>query len=385
MTITNFFDERSEQSAKKILIVEKFFASWANVMLNHAKNQGIDISDIKLGYADLFAGPGCYEDGTPSTPIRILEHTVRTPELAQTLICRFNDAKPGFAEALEKQISEITGIDGLKYQPIVDNTAVENTPVQILTAPGRLHPTLYFFDPWGYKGLTLKLIEEAIGPFGCDCIFFFNFKRVNAAITNQLFRNRINALFGSERAENLRKKIIYCRLASERRALIINTLKEALVSVGGKFNRDFLFFDDEGHPSHFIILTSKHRKAYDIMKTIMAKESSGLHSQVPSFDYDPLDKHRQGAPPLFEIEVSIPDLKAALLKEFRGQSVTFGNLFDTHNVGLNFVIDNYRQAIIELEREEKIEAFPPARERWKGGKLTCGKDVVISFFAGTKQ
>ena len=56
---------------------------------------------------------------------------------------------------------------------------------------------LYFFDPWGYKGLTLNLIREAITPFGCDCVFFFNFKRINAAIANEQFRKHIDALFGA--------------------------------------------------------------------------------------------------------------------------------------------------------------------------------------------
>jgi hypothetical protein len=38
-----------------------------------------------------------------------------------------------------------------------------------------LPPTLSFLDPFGYKGLSNRLIQAYLKDFGCECIFFFNY------------------------------------------------------------------------------------------------------------------------------------------------------------------------------------------------------------------
>src|SRR5262245_7944853 len=51
-----FFDEQEEQSAVKATIVAKPFCAWARVLLPSIKKRG-----GKIGYIDLFAGPGRYK------------------------------------------------------------------------------------------------------------------------------------------------------------------------------------------------------------------------------------------------------------------------------------------------------------------------------------
>ena len=68
-------------------------------------------------------------------------------------------------------------------------------------------PGLYFIDPFGYKGLSQKLLRLALSKWGSDCIFLFNYNRVRAAINNPLFANHINALFGEGRADELRSTL----------------------------------------------------------------------------------------------------------------------------------------------------------------------------------
>ena len=69
-----FFDEMTEQSRVKVEIVKNYFLAWANVILHSVREVG-----GKLGYMDLFSGPGLYEDGTKSTPILILEEAINNP------------------------------------------------------------------------------------------------------------------------------------------------------------------------------------------------------------------------------------------------------------------------------------------------------------------
>ena len=64
MNNNSFFDESTEQSQVKSRIVAKYFWAWAQVMKKQAN---------RIGYIDLYAGPGLYQDGSRSTPILVLE------------------------------------------------------------------------------------------------------------------------------------------------------------------------------------------------------------------------------------------------------------------------------------------------------------------------
>ena len=57
----------------------------------------------------------------------------------------------------------------------------------------RLVPTLFFVDPWGYKGLSLSLINSVLKNWGCDCIIFFNYNRINMGLHNEAVEEHMNA------------------------------------------------------------------------------------------------------------------------------------------------------------------------------------------------
>lgn len=55
-----FFDEREDQSEVKARIVSKYFGAWAKII-------GPISTAERIGYIDLFCGPGRYKDGSKST------------------------------------------------------------------------------------------------------------------------------------------------------------------------------------------------------------------------------------------------------------------------------------------------------------------------------
>ena len=71
----------------------------------------------------------------------------------------------------------------------------------------KLVPTLLFVDPWGYKGLSLALINSVVQNWGCDCIFFFNYNRINPGVSNDTVREHMNALFGDDGTELITSEI----------------------------------------------------------------------------------------------------------------------------------------------------------------------------------
>jgi three-Cys-motif partner protein len=89
-------------------------------------------------------------------------------------------------------------------------------------------------------------------------------------------------LFGEERAQRLRKALPSLSPAS-REVIILEELAQALREMGGLYVLPFRFKNAAGtRTSHCLIFVSKHFKGYEIMKEIMAKESSVADQAVPS-------------------------------------------------------------------------------------------------------
>lgn len=133
----------------------------------------------------------------------------------------FNDAKLDHTNSLQKAIDVITGIDDLKYKPEVTNFEIGEKNLEIFNVP-----TLFFLDPYGYKGLSLNLIYSVVKKWGCDCLFFFNYNRINMDLTNAIVEDNINDLFGKTRADIVREKLKLIKL-EDRESTIIEAICEA--------------------------------------------------------------------------------------------------------------------------------------------------------------
>jgi len=367
----SFFDESREQSIIKARIIAKYFWAWAKVIIPTAKQH-----DNRIAYIDLFAGPGRYKDGTISTPLRILEQAIADRDMSQMLVTLFNDKDAKNAGELEKAISELPGIERMKYKPQIANQEVGTEIVQLFNRM-RMVPTFFFVDPWGYKGLSLGLINSVLKNWGCDCIFFFNYNRVSMGLPNEAVRDHMNVLFGEDRADQVRKKLIGLS-PEERETLIVEELAEALKEMGGQFVLPFTFRNEKGsRTTHHLIYVSKAFRGYEIMKGIMALESSEADQGVPSFRYSPASER---FPLLFNLTTPLEDLEKELLHQFAGKTLTMQDIYEKHNVGRPFISRNYKRALNNLESAGKVQADPPAaKRRMQKGERTFPDHVKVIF------
>ena len=361
-----FFDEREDQSEVKARIVTKYFYVWAKIIAPRARGQ-------RIGYIDLFAGPGRYKDGSASTPLTVLEQAIADPALRDTLVTMFNDEDPEHTQSLASEIAKLPGIETLKYKPEIKTGNVGGTIASSLQSV-RLIPTFSFIDPFGYKGLSLGLVQGAIKDWGSDCVFFFNYNRINAGISNKLVDEHIDALFGAERAAQLRA-VVKGRTPAQREALVLEHLAQAIKVLGGKFVLPFRFRNANGTRStHHLVFVSKHVKGYEIMKEIMAKESSTYDQGVPSLEYSPADAN---TPLLFSLRRPLERLTGDLPVKFAGRRMSMIQIYDEHHVDTPFIKKNYKDALLALEGERSIDVEPTKR---KSG--TFGDNVVVTFPRG---
>jgi three-Cys-motif partner protein len=296
--------------------------------------------------------------------------------MAGALVAIFNDIDANNSESLANEIATLEGITKLAFKPQVYNLEVGTEIVEALEK-SKLVPTLCFVDPWGYKGLSLRLINSILKDWACECIFFFNYNRINMGVNNDTVKQHMDALFGEERSEQLRQQI--APLSSEERELaIVEALSQALVEMGGKFVLPFCFKNSAGvRTSHHLIFVSKNVLGYSIMKDIMAKESSSAWEGVPSFDYNPATERQ---PFLFSLSQPMEELAKMLVYEFAGQQLTMLDIYEKHHIGRRYIKANYKRALIELESQGKISANPPMDKRRKPkGEMTFSDAIVVTF------
>jgi three-Cys-motif partner protein len=371
MVDNQFFEESREQSQIKARIVAKYFWAWANVVIPTTKARG-----NRIAYIDLFAGPGRYEDGTLSTPLLVLTRAIEDANMREMLVTLFNDRDSENVGKLKTAIEALSGIEKLRHKPQVSNDVV-GEEIAKMFAGIRLVPTFFFVDPWGYKGLSLKLINSVLQNWGCDCVFFFNYNRVNMGLSNDAVREHMDALFGEERADVLRVRLFGLRSA-EREMLIVEEISQALKQMGASFVLPFAFKDERSdRTKHHLIFATKHFKGYEIMKGIMAKESSERVQGVATFEYS---HATETYPMLFELSRPLDDLAAMLLHEFAGQNVTMKDIYLRHSVNKPYIDTNYKRVLAAMEADGMIRANPPAKDRPKRkGEVTFADSVVVSF------
>lgn len=360
-----FFDERTDQSETKARIIQKYFYAWAKVITPSAKQR-----DGKIAYIDLYAGPGRYKDGAASTPLLVLQHAIANPDMASMLVTLFNDADKNHSSTLLSEIDALPGIEKLKFKPEVMSDVVGEDAEKYF-AEKKLIPSFTFVDPFGYKGLSLKIVNGVIKDWGCDCVFFFNYGRINAGLSNALVEDHMNALFGVDRANLLREKI-KGQEPDQREALILEDLSQAIKAMGGTYVLPFRFKRGK-RTSHSLIFVSKHFKGYEIMKGIMAGESSTQDQGVASFAYSPADA---STPLLFSLAQPFDKLIADLPKVFAGKTLSMRHVYENHSVDRPYTKTNYKKALGQLEEAGKVAASPPASERRKG---TFADQVMVTF------
>jgi three-Cys-motif partner protein len=351
MANANFFDRPTAASLKKHRIVSKYVAGWANIVLPKARAR-----EGKILYADLFCGPGAYEDGTPSIPLLVLEHAINTPLLREHLQTVFNDENQEFVKALEARIAELPGIERLKYPPQFRKRSIGRDIIPRIKA--NKVPTLFFADPWGYEGVSVDLIEAALTHWGSDLLFFFNYNRINMHLGSDVMNEPINEFFSTERAEELRQTIERLRPV-DREEAILKAMKDAVKTLRAHVGI-FTYRSQTGsRPTHHLMCVSKHAQGMALFKEISAKESTRFDDNVPSLEHDPSadDGQQRLFSPITALE---DDLRAT----FAGKKdLTTEQIYHLHHNDKPYVLKNYRQALLNLEAAGEITIDPPRSAR----------------------
>jgi three-Cys-motif partner protein len=303
----------------------------------------------------------------------IAEQVIRDDRLSKCVRLWFNEGDAEYAKQLKENILSLPGIENMRYEPAFTKKIVTKS----LAKHQYSIPTLLFADPCGYKGLSLQLIAGALRGFGNDCLFFFNYRRVNMKLSYPVMNESIDEFFESDRAKQLRREIEMLTPRAREEA-VLKAIRAAVRDAGG-IPLVFAFKSREGGgTSHHIVFASKHRKGAEIMKRIMKECSSSVVDGIGSWDFVPKDA-RATTLPLFS---PLDEVCYRLLEVFAGRKLTFKRLLEEEAAETQYIDTNYRDAVLRLEAEFRIEVEPSAQKRrMQAGntKRTLPESTTLTF------
>jgi three-Cys-motif partner protein len=378
ISTTEFFQEQRVQSRVKSEIVSKFVRAWAQVLINHQKKSR---QKPKVAYIDLFSGPGTYEDDSRSTPLFVIEEALKHKWMREALCVFFNDRDRTNIQSLQQEIFALDKIESLANKPTFYN---EEASIKLIDS-FRLSPDVpqfFFLDPFGYKSISLELLQRAFQARACDCAFFFNYRRIIAALNNPAMAANMTKLFGADRAQDLRQRLEAIHSAKRREEMVLQVLEETLTGIGITHFIAYPFRSEEARrATHHLVYVTKHAKGLEIMKDIMGRASTRHEEGVPVFGFSEQEPH-----PMLFTPTPIADLERMLEKEFQGKSMTVGDIFSVHHKGKPYILPNYQEALKRLEESGKVVADPPANLRpTRNGRTTMGINIMIKFIKGQES
>ena len=356
----DFFKKQTDSSRVKAAIISEYFPQYCHIISRRHNPQ-------RFGYFDMFAGPGIYEDGSPSTPLLVAKNCYEDQYLRERVWMVFNDM--AFGDKLKENFEKYYQSGTFSNEPFFANRTFGEWPkidtfLTRNTMQGFYNecPSLLFIDPWGYKHINTRVLTQFLTQWGNEVFIFINTKRLNAAFENELFHEDLKTVFPltfSEVKENKKLK----GSVEERHKFIINQLADEFRRIlgGVVFYTAFQFREeDQKTPSHYLLHITKGAKGFDLVKQIYSKYANverileGMDG-INTYTFDP--KSIQGDM-WFDADFkqdNIDKLKKELCKEYKGQMWVTETLFNNDQRKRLHSRTHYLMAFRQLHDEGKLD------------------------------
>lgn len=353
-----FFEHQTISSKIKASIVSEYFPSYCKIIVKKHKPK-------EIRYIDLFAGPGLYEDGNPSTPILIARQCYKDDFLKENVRMVFNDNC--YANKLEDNFKREFPDGSFKHKPHfgkstvgeckgIDDFLCRNTH----DSKYNEFPSLLFIDPFGYKGIETRILSEFLKNWGNEIFLFINTKRIHPAIENDKFEGLMNDLFPTT-FQKIKSDRRYKSTVSERLSLIIDSLGDEYKNLLNDkvFYTAFKFQEEDIETtSHYILHLTKGSRGYDLIKTIYTDFANvgTIFDGINTYTFD-AKKFDNPINELFDIKsMNIDKLKDNLVQIFKGKTISANDLFENHHINSLYSRSHYTMALRKLVDEQKLDS-----------------------------
>lgn len=356
----DFFKHQTDSSRVKAAIISEYFPQYCMIISRRHRPE-------RFGYFDMFAGPGIYDDESPSTPLLIAKKCYEEPLLRERVWMVFNDMAYGEQLKLNFERFYPSGTFGIdpyfanrKFGecPNIDSFLTRNTMRGFYNEC----PSLLFIDPWGYKDINTRVLTQFLTQWGNEVFIFVNTKRLNAAFENPLFQDDLKIVFPLTYNEVRSDKKLKGSV-EERHKYMINKLADEFKRIlgGMVYYTAFQFREeDQATPSHYLLHITKGAKGFDLVKRVYSKYSNvemvlaGMED-VNTYTFDPKSiKSISWFDEDFKQE-NIAILKDELCEEYKGQTLSTEFIFKNDQRKRMHAFTHYTAAFRQLFDEGRID------------------------------
>lgn len=362
----DFFKSQTDSSRIKATIISEYFPQYCQIISKRHQPQ-------KLGYYDMFAGPGRYEDGNPSTPLLVAEKCYNNAFLRDKVWMVFNDM--AYGDILKENFEDAYPIGTFPNAPYFASRTFGEWPqidtfLTRNTMDGFFNecPALLFIDPWGYKHINTAVLVKFLQFWGNEVFIFVNTKRLNAAFENDKFQEDLKVVFPKS-YENIRQQKALLKGPTElRHKFIIDNLGKEFRDVsGGTIYYTAFGFREENQdtPSHYLLHITKGAKGFELIKTVYNQYANVQRVFNSEYGYETytFDPKADTTNPFFKefnegaFQQNIDALKQQLLEKYAGKTICTEELVKQHQVSGMFARQHYATALRQLEAEQKLTAI----------------------------
>lgn len=372
------FEQYRDQTRLKHEILAAYLPAFFHILKRYKKN---------LNYIDAFAGRGHYTDqeqDVPGSPLLALELIAGNAELAEKVSTLFIEADPENYAQLETAVHEFYDAHSDIREPILQHGTFANVVTELLDTIESLAPTFLFVDPRGIKGASFEVMKRVMDSRSCEAFVFFNLEAVRRVAGLEEVNEHLVDLYGStERAEEVFEAIREIDDVHEREDFIISEYRRAFVEeIGAEYVVAFrVEHESRRTTSHFFVHATKHPLGFAIMKDIMWPRG---RSDEGRGGLEFIQASNTNIQPLLLIDWSeLKDTIVASLDETPTKVSTFYEEWVCRPDDM-YCRKAYRQALLELEEEQRIEVtdkegipkLADKRRRLKG-RPTLGKYYFV--------
>lgn len=252
--------EKDPHTAAKHGIYKGYLARWFPILLS-------DKGYPSVTYAEGFAGPGVYKDGSPGSPVISLQTLATTPELQDsTKVTRFvfiDDDKRCTDQLRRELIKHFPQRPRPSHlMPVqIHNDTCEDAFESSLDAVGAWHqPILAVFDSWGNAPIPYLLMRRLAQNPSTEVIVTFapqHFIRFVGQLTP-----KVDAVFGHRRDW---REVDSIEGGDAKRMFLLNEYRTMLRDAGFQYLLDFELVTRKGE-SLYLIFGTNHRRGLEKMK-----------------------------------------------------------------------------------------------------------------------
>ena len=186
---------------------------------------------------------------------------------------------------------------------------IANTLEEVMKDNDSIMPSLFFVDPFGFKGLSFEKIACFLNKYkSSEFIVNFMYEEFNRFKSIKSIGTTLDEFFGSD-IENVVEEVKDLSI-EERRNKIINEYKNNFRKRGVKYTLDFDIQKDESNAYKMsMVFLSNNIHGFNVMKDVMLSLSENI-----SFEYK---THERKTPTLFSFIV-----KDEIIKHLKYRRVT---------------------------------------------------------------